>query len=76
MNGGPNKDDSDQHSRMPFLICKLYVNSMPIHVLQCVFHAEKLFCTHRFFHKYEQTPTEKFAQALLLILMRAVDDVV
>ena len=32
---------------------------MPIHVLQCVFHVEKLFCTHRFFHKYEQTRTEK-----------------
>ena len=46
--------------------------SMPIHVLQCVFHVEKLFCTHRFFHKYEQTRTEKFAHALLLILMREV----
>ena len=49
-----------------------WVFSMPIHVLQCVFHAEKLFCTHRFFHKYEQTRTEKFAHALLLIPMRAV----
>ena len=45
---------------------------MPIHVLQCVFHVEKLFCTHRFFHRYEQTRTEKFAHALLLILMREV----
>ena len=48
------------------------MNSMPIHVLQCVVHTEKLFCTHRFFHKYEQTRTEKFVHALLLILMRAV----
>ena len=47
-------------------------NSMPIHVLQCMFHIEKLFCTHIFFHKYEQTRTEKFAHALLLILMREV----
>ena len=47
-------------------------HSMPIHVLQYVFHIEKLFCTHRLFHKYEQTRTEKFAQALLLILMREV----
>ena len=45
---------------------------MPIHVLQCVFHVEKLFCTHRFFYKYEQTRTETFAHALLLILMREV----
>ena len=47
-------------------------SSMPIHVLQCVFHVQKLFCTHRFFHKYEQTHTENFAHALLLILMREV----
>ena len=45
---------------------------MPIHILQCVFHVEKLFCMHRFFHKYEQTRTEKFAHALLLILMPEV----
>ena len=50
----------------------LNVFSMPIHILQCVFHIEKLFCTHRFFHKYEQICTEKFAHALLLILMREV----
>ena len=42
---------------------------MPIHILQCVFHVEKLFCTHRFFHKYEQTCTEKIVHALPLILM-------
>ena len=48
----------------------LAMHSMPIHVLQCVFHIEKPFCTHRFFHKYEQTCTEKFVHALLLILMR------
>ena len=46
--------------------------NMPIHFLQCVFYVEKLFCTHRFFHKYEQTRTEKFAQALLLIPMLEV----
>ena len=39
--------------------------SMPSHVLLCVFHVEKLSCTQRFFHKYEQTHTEKFAHALL-----------
>ena len=46
--------------------------SMPIHILQCVFHLEKLLFTHRFFYKYEQTRTEKFAHALLLILMQEV----
>ena len=46
--------------------------SMPIQVLQCMFHIEKLFCTHRFFHNYAQTRTEKFTRALLLILMREV----
>ena len=48
------------------------LSSMSIHVLQCVFHVEKQFCTHRFFLKYEQTFTEKIAHALLLILMREV----
>ena len=49
-------------------IALLVINSMPIHVLQCMFHVEELFCMHRFFHKYEQTRTEKFALELLLIL--------
>ena len=30
-------------------------------------------CMHRFFHKYEQTPTEKFVHTLLPILMRERD---
>ena len=53
-------------------ITNAILHSMPIHVLQWVFHVEKLFCTHRFFHKYKQTRTEKFGHALLLILMREV----
>ena len=39
------------------------VVSMPIHVLQCLFHVEKLFCTHKIFHKFKQTRTEKLVHA-------------
>ena len=58
--------------------CKFYfcayvgICSMPIHILQCMFHVQKLSCTHKFFHKYKQTSIEKFVQAYLPILMGEV----
>ena len=36
-------------------------DSLHIHVLQSLFHVEKLSYTHKFFHKYEQTRKEKLA---------------
>ena len=63
---------SSESSETCTSVIKFHSDSMPIHLLQYVFHVEKLFCTHRFFHKYEQTRTEKFAHALLLTNARSI----